>query len=500
MLLLCIINFNMQNNIKFEFEEKFKTKSYADKLRILETLYSKIVLPNLNTQSEYQTYYNNYIINNYSKYQYIINSNVPNKQPNRQPNKSIIINHHIPIVLNQHKLSINNDIIIKKNDDITISKNNDNLYNVNKCIQRLNTSYNNTDKIKPTINDYSNMYNNITINMIKFCVLIKYITKTFKMSTKIKTLKHFAYLNTLCINNIKKIYEYDFSGLDCVIILHCKNSEIKDEHILNMPNINKLYCMNTSLSTSINSLVNLTLLNCKDCQNITDDNIKNLNKITYLNCTSCNNISDEGIQNLDKLNKLFCSYTSIVGTYFNKLNNIIKLVCICCNIIDDNISYLKKLKYLNCNSCSNITNHSINTLNNIKKLFIRDTSITINTMNNLKNITSLSINDNINLKYLHYLPHLNYFRCSELADVTDNHINTIQNLKTLICDNCENITDNSIKNLINLKKLKCDNCQKITNESIKLLINLKSLYIKNCNNIDYNGYKDLKHIQTLKQY
>ena len=129
MLLLCIINFNMQNNIKFEFEEKFKTKSYADKLRILETLYSKIVLPNLNTQSEYQTYYNNYIINNYSKYQYIINSNVPNKQPNRQPNKSIIINHHIPIVLNQHKLSINNDIIIKKNDEPHVSVSADKRHN-----------------------------------------------------------------------------------------------------------------------------------------------------------------------------------------------------------------------------------------------------------------------------------------------------------------------------------------------------------------------------------
>lgn len=73
---------------------------------------------------------------------------------------------------------------------------------------------------------------------------------------------------------------------------------------------------------------NLTSLNCRKCQNITDLGIRELKFLKKLNCCGCKNITDESIINLTHLKSLVCNG--------------------CEKITDKSIQHLKKLKIINC--------------------------------------------------------------------------------------------------------------------------------------------------------
>lgn len=117
------------------------------------------------------------------------------------------------------------------------------------------------------------------------------------------------------------VYKIDLNEFD-------KEYQYKYKHLLNK--FTNLIYLNCSFCYIIedNDIINLNIqiLNCENCEKITDESIKHFTELTDLNCSGCNHITDESIIKLKNLKTLTCYY--------------------CKNITTKSTGKLKKLKYL----------------------------------------------------------------------------------------------------------------------------------------------------------
>ena len=196
--------------------------------------------------------------------------------------------------------------------------------------------------------------------------------------------------------------------------------EITDEFLLTMPYLEVLdlccekcnrYCTKFDITdASIQYLVNLTELDCEECDKITDAGIQYLINLTELNCEECDKITDAGIQHLVNLTVLDCRG--------------------CDKITDAGIQHLINLTELDCSSCYFITDAGIKHLVNITKL-----------------------------------------KCHRCDKITDVGIQNLVKLTKLYCYRCDKITDTGIKYLVNLMELDSWKCPNITDHMGQIIKN-----------------------------
>ena len=126
--------------------------------------------------------------------------------------------------------------------------------------------------------------------------------------------------------SIKKL---DFSGLNELAYIDCRNTGIKKLDVSALPNLTVLYCDNTQL-TELDIAKNKTLknLSCQDLKLKNLDVVADLTELQAIDCSGC------GLKKLD----------------VSKLTNLVNLDCSDNQLKELNISACKELWNLNCNN------------------------------------------------------------------------------------------------------------------------------------------------------
>src|SRR5437588_643317 len=120
--------------------------------------------------------------------------------------------------------------------------------------------------------------------------------------------QYYHNVRSLDMNNNNKMLTIIFANLSNLIQLKCYETNITDD--------------------AFTDLLNLTKLNCGDCEKITGNTFNNLVNLTELNCCNCKNITDDAVTELLNLTKLNCGYCDkITGETFNHLVNLTELNC-----------------------------------------------------------------------------------------------------------------------------------------------------------------------------
>jgi hypothetical protein len=136
---------------------------------------------------------------------------------------------------------------------------------------------------------------------------------------------------------------------------------------------------------------NLMKLKCFNCQSI--NGLQYLTQLTHLECKSCDALSDKILQQLTSLIYLDCSFSrNVTNNGLRFLNKLTHLECVKCKkITDDSIRRLTELVYLNCTSCYLITFNGIQHLNLTHIIYKKDHFLTsqLNQIVSLKIISAL---------------------------------------------------------------------------------------------------------------
>jgi len=277
---------------------------------------------------------------------------------------------------------------------------------------------------------------------------------------------------------------------------------ITDDFLEKLTNLKFLHIRDSPEITdkSIEKLTNLNTLYIDLCDNITDISLKKLTELTSLSIFLENNVSDESIRELINLTYLEIYYhgaeqCKITDESIRELVNLRSLKVQSCELItDESIIELINLKNLSMYNCQNITGKVIERLHlksfdshgdnisdeNLEKMTELETLI----FTSPTNITYKSIGNLINLKCLRQNGRSRVIRQDEAT--IDANLGKLINLKTLILENCD-VSDETIEKLINLEKLRIYNCNNISIKSIEKLNKLKYLKVEACEKI-YDVY------------
>lgn len=322
-----------------------------------------------------------------------------------------------------------------------------------------------------------------------------------------------------------KINTYSFVRYNTAHIrsLICDRS-VDDRFIKKLPNLTKLDCfVNIQLtSTAIQSLKNLTYLNCGDIK-LNDTMFKHLKNITTLICSSSNKLTDNTLISLPNLTHLDCGsnkftneglkhlskllYLKIVNEKkftvqgYKHLINLTDLYCYT-GIHPDIVRVLpalKKIKYGN----YNYTDYDISHLTNLRELSCTiNCRLTDTSFNAFKYLTVLSITDCRNiiisdnaLSDMHYLVGLTLINSSRL-NLTDSALCNKTNLTYLQCDSIP-LTDTALKTLTKLTTLHLYEHEGITDQSVKTLTALTTLTCGSNTNLTDNTLVSLPNLIYL---
>jgi len=114
-------------------------------------------------------------------------------------------------------------------------------------------------------------------------------------------------------------------------------------------NLTILNCSNCQTLTSIPELPNLTILNCSNCKSLTS--IPNLPSLTELDCSNCKSLTN--VPNLSNLIRLYCSNCPLLKSVPKSLTSLTHLECFACPLLttipNNNFRYINKsnCKWLN---------------------------------------------------------------------------------------------------------------------------------------------------------
>lgn len=239
---------------------------------------------------------------------------------------------------------------------------------------------------------------------------------------------------------------------------------------------------------------NLETINLDDCKQLTDETCKSLAgncpKMKYLNIASCD-VTDtslkaigDGCKNLKHIdisncNKIRPQSIEYLAKNCQGLLSFISVACSGATINDESIKLLsnncRKLRIVNLNGCSALTNEGVH---------------------------SLASN----------CPQLIYCNLSKCFAITDQSLVSLSEgatqLKTLQLIGCHQLTDQGFKALCSrcklIENLDLEDCVQITDQTIyyltKYCLNLKRLACSHCDNLTDDGIKHIKKISDSIQY
>lgn len=254
------------------------------------------------------------------------------------------------------------------------------------------------------------------------------------------------------------------------------------EHLIIKGSIIEINFDELLLIKSISNLINLTSLYLNLNFLINYEFMFYLLKLT--NLTSLNNqylnITDENVKYLSKLNKFKKIKLECEFIYIYHFKDVIELYLSHSNIIDEDLSIIPNLKYLNyldISGCKNITSkgfYYIGQSTSIEKLDYSFIEIDDNCIIHLKNLPL----KNINIKYTKLIISRFFHEC--IDSVLYNNIEEIS-------FEYNNISDNDVFYILkipNLKELNLSFCNNITNKIIKIIgkygNNLIKLSLSHC--------------------
>ena len=194
-------------------------------------------------------------------------------------------------------------------------------------------------------------------------------------------------------------------------------------------------------SKTINSLINLTDLNCCFTK-ITNEALVDLVNLTKLDCSCCYNLFDHIHDDMPieeeiarKSNKLM--NVMLGNGVFDNLINLTDLNCSSCShIFDKSIAHLSKLTKLDCNLCNKITglinnnsDESSKTFSNLVNLTILDCSY----CTNMSKLALVGLDKLTDLDFRHCCDAIDYqadkelLQISKLTQLNGNPIESILN-------------------------------------------------------------------------
>jgi hypothetical protein len=327
--------------------------------------------------------------------------------------------------------------------------------------------------------NYSNEYDNITIKTIApslktlywFRNQITMIKATLDILEELK-------LEKLILGQFTEIKEEHFKKISS----NLKSLSITDtiyftDRFFQNDNL-QITALNISGNTKItnNAVAKLPLkvLALNDDKMITDDGLKYMNlEMLYLDGNK--NITDKGIKHMSKLSTL-------------SLRNNIK-------ITNEGIKRMKNMSVLVLEYNNKITDEALQFMN-LRYLFIGNSSITGKVLKYMTKLDSLSIMENANV-YDNDIKHLVNMRSLIISGVTNRITNEgikhMKNLTLLYCRYNKYITDKGIKHM-NLCLFQPNDL--ITEDGIKHMKSLRELYTDATSKIPYN-IKNYKRFENL---
>jgi len=210
------------------------------------------------------------------------------------------------------------------------------------------------------------------------------------------------------------------------------------------------------------TLKNLTHLDIRYNNIISDNSVKNLYNLTHLSCN--NKLTDNSIKNLTQLVYLDRSLNGLITEkVINNLTNL-KTLKMSENMTCKYLTNLQNLKTLY--ACENITDSGLLNFPDLEELYfcIDNTKINNYFYNNYKfKISDISIKKLTKLKKLKL----------NKSNISDEGINLLTNLIDFDFQQNDLITNNGIKNLINMINITCNG--NITDEGLINMLTLKNI-------------------------
>lgn len=303
-----------------------------------------------------------------------------------------------------------------------------------------NTSnYDDIGKSKNLIKILINIKN---LKPIKYRIKSTFICKESDILMISKIFPSTYYLQILELDCEGQLCFLELMSLKTIDFFQVEDDDIKNINFVNFKLLTKLNFSGSGITDEsmkcLSILESLKKLDLSECQEITDEGIKNLvlpgklKLLKWLDCYKCGGISDDGLkyisENLPSLNFLnvdssvditdkglkylsklkfltnvnFSDCINITNKglkYFRLYKTLTKIdISGCCEITKHGLKYLSELQlvYLNIKYCTNITNTSIeHFLQKTKSLKILDIYVYDEII--LKNIKNLSIKYNVDI-------------------------------------------------------------------------------------------------------
>lgn len=303
--------------------------------------------------------------------------------------------------------------------------------------------------------------------------------------TNVHLLSRRTYVKSLIINNytFKDEHLMNLKNLESLQFMsHIYGMSMSSFAFANLTKLQKLICSNSIClnDNALSKLTSLTQLNCNNCQNLSAKSLSKLVNLTILNCEGIPRLDMSFVRNLTKLECLTISSSiqddkESLGSLVNlKHLHISKL-----SIKPDSLKWLPKLEYLNCGDYDYTDEHIMH-LSNLTILICRKNCFfTDLSLSNLTKLESFKINNAdliISEEVFNKLVHLMELNCGKVQ-MSDNVIKNFNKLISLQCEDNLLLTDEAIKHLPNLTELDCGRNENFTDAG---LIYLQKLEILNC--------------------
>ncbi|KAL9648370.1 hypothetical protein ABK040_001948 [Willaertia magna] len=331
-----------------------------------------------------------------------------------------------------------------------------------------------------------------------------------------------------------------FKNLTCLKFAHCR--EMNDDLLLNCKQLTNIEVpfSNNLFGNCFKQLKELKYLNIRHCDRIKDECLNNLNNLESLNIRGCKKITGTCLQNLQQLQLLTIDISSETQLkYLNHLINLKKLDIIIFQVnekyneIRINTSFLLNLVNLEELYLENYDKilYRDKDFYNLKKLKILNISYTESNspeftgkcFQYFENLENLICNLKFEVKYLNYLPNINYLYLKEPGEPEEpiyfKEFSHLTQLKTVELHYMLLYMNDDLKDLQlfkNLKRIKIFNSTvngdfnnlpnlttlelydvEIKDKQIVNLENLTKLIIEGCSSITGECFINLKQLQDL---
>ncbi|MBR5369152.1 MAG: hypothetical protein IK138_07730, partial [Lachnospiraceae bacterium] len=293
-------------------------------------------------------------------------------------------------------------------------------------------------------------------------------------------LSPFKELRMLSCGGNENLKELDFTGLEELWYIDCRNTGIKKLDVSELPILTVLYCDNTQL-TELDIAKNKTLkdLSCQDLKLKNLDVVADLTELQAIDCSGCG-LKKLDVSKLTNLVNLYCSDNQLKELNISACKELWNLNCNNNQLVKLDLSACKDLKSLAC-SGNRIKELSIKDKPDLTEAYCQENEMTKITIKNVPSLEKLYLSNN-KLKELSLpaLPKLTYLAAS-LNELTSFESSDMPVLKDLY------LRGNKLKKLNLSKMTALEHLDCAFNELTKIVfpadnVTLQSAYCQ-CNDL-----------------